>query len=240
MRSLVSVAFGDALFAQSPGPASNPRRRVGVSAGILAQILLSAAFPQSGADESGAPPNNFHTSLAAAPTLEKPPAPVRIRVYLASPLGFAESTRMFMAQRLVPQLTVLGLEIENPWDVPKQLANSITKAKAEKDLDTRHLAWRKVVRQLGSRNAQLIRNAQGVVAVLDGVDVDSGTAAEIGYATALGKWVIGYRGDYRRTGENEAAEVNLQVEYFILESGGTIAHSLEDLKEAVQKRTERP
>lgn len=56
----------------------------------------------------------------------------------------------------------------------------------------------------------------GVVAVLDGVDLDSGTTAEIGYATGPGKWVIGYRCDFRRTGEDVASQVNLRVEFFIV------------------------
>jgi len=51
--------------------------------------------------------------------------------------------------------------------------------------------------------------------VLDGTDVDSGTAAEIGYAAALGTPVVGLRTDLRVTGDNAATTVNLQVEYFL-------------------------
>jgi nucleoside 2-deoxyribosyltransferase len=93
-----------------------------------------------------------------------------------------------------------------------------------------------VIDLLGENNAQDIRKADGVVAVLDGVDVDSGTAAEIGYATALGKWVIGYRSDFRRTGEDETSEVNLQVEFFIRKSGGVIVHTLPELENELKKR----
>src|SRR4030095_14231926 len=42
-------------------------------------------------------------------------------------------------------------------------------------------------REIGANNRAAIDRADGVVAVLDGVDVDSGTAAEIGYAFARGK-----------------------------------------------------
>jgi nucleoside 2-deoxyribosyltransferase len=48
-----------------------------------------------------------------------------------------------------------------------------------------------------------------VVAVLDGVDVDSGTAWEIGYAYAKGKPVIGLRTDFRTLSDGV---VNLMVE----------------------------
>ena len=45
---------------------------------------------------------------------------------------------------------------------------------------------------------------------------------EIGYAAAIGTVVVGYRTDWRRAGDNEAAVVNLQLVYFIEASGGTI------------------
>ena len=71
------------------------------------------------------------------------------------------------------------------------------------------------------------------MAVLDGVDVDSGTAAEIGYAFARGKLIVGYRGDFRLSADNEGSVVNLQVEYFIRESGGTIVERYQDLADAL-------
>ena len=74
----------------------------------------------------------------------------------------------------------------------------------------------------------MIRAAAGVLAVLDGEDVDSGTAAEIGYAAALARPVVGVRTDLRITGDNEATLVNLQVEWFIIESGGRLTTSLDD------------
>jgi nucleoside 2-deoxyribosyltransferase len=52
-----------------------------------------------------------------------------------------------------------------------------------------------------------------VVAVLDGVDVDSGTAWEIGYAYAKGKPVVGLRTDFRDLSDGI---VNLMVEMAIV------------------------
>ena len=74
-----------------------------------------------------------------------------------------------------------------------------------------------------------IDGARGLVAILDGADVDSGTAAEIGYAFARGKLIVGYRGDSRVSADNEGGVINLQVEYFIRQSGGTIVSRYEDL-----------
>jgi nucleoside 2-deoxyribosyltransferase len=89
--------------------------------------------------------------------------------------------------------------------------------------------------QAARGNQQGIDRADAVVAVLDGVDVDSGTAAEIGYAFARGTPVIGYRGDVRPAGDNEGAVVNLQVEYFIRAGGGTIVTRLADVRKALAR-----
>jgi nucleoside 2-deoxyribosyltransferase len=82
-----------------------------------------------------------------------------------------------------------------------------------------------------------------MIAVLDGPDVDSGTAAEIGYAFARGKLVVGYRGDFRLSADNEGGIVNLQVEFFIRESGGDIVSVYTELERslaALTRRSARP
>ena len=157
-------------------------------------------------------------------------------VYVASPLGFAESTRCFMNKTLLPLIEATGVEVENPWDNTPQMNEQLREEKKIMDLKRRRAAWTGVVQSFGGSNAGEIAKADGIVAVLDGVDVDSGTAAEVGYATGLGKWVIGYRGDFRRTGEDETSEVNLQVEYFIAKNGGVVVHTLDDLKSAIEQR----
>ncbi len=67
-----------------------------------------------------------------------------------------------------------------------------------------------------------------VVAVLDGVDVDSGTAWEIGYAYAKGKPVIGLRTDFRSLSDGI---VNLMVEMAIV----ALARDEEELLEIIDK-----
>ena len=62
---------------------------------------------------------------------------------------------------------------------------------------------------VGERSRKMIESSDGVLAVLDGTDVDSGTASEIGYAFALGKKILGYRGDFRLMGDNPGSTVNL-------------------------------
>lgn len=57
---------------------------------------------------------------------------------------------------------------------------------------------------------QQVKNADVVMACLDGPDADSGTCAEVGYAYALGKPVIGYRTDFRGS---EIDGVNAMLRY---------------------------
>ena len=78
-----------------------------------------------------------------------------------------------------------------------------------------------------------MQECDGVIAVLDGPDVDSGTASEIGYTFALGKTILGYRGDFRLSSENEFGKVNIMVQYLIEKSGGKIVSSVEELKKEV-------
>lgn len=149
-----------------------------------------------------------------------------MKVYLASPLGFADSTRSFMIE-LVARLSQV-VEVLNPWD-DQRFAEDIKRAPAIIDPVKRRALFAKINNGLGAKNSESIRAAEGMVAVLDGVDVDSGTAAEIGYAFALGKRIYGLRTDFRLTGENEVSVVNLQVRYFIDQSGGTLVSTVDEL-----------
>jgi nucleoside 2-deoxyribosyltransferase len=100
--------------------------------------------------------------------------------------------------------------------------------------------------KIARANTDAIETCDIVFAVLDGADVDSGTAAEIGYAYARGKTILGYRGDFRLSADNEGSIVNLQVEYFIDRSGGFIISSITALRDglatvaAFRQRLETP
>jgi nucleoside 2-deoxyribosyltransferase len=157
---------------------------------------------------------------------------VRVRIYLASPLGFSEAGRHFHTTILVPFVQGLGYEVLDPWTLTDsrkiQAVQGMPYGPAKRE------AWRKLNLEMGETNRGAIDAARGVLAVLDGTDVDSGTAAEIGYAFARGKLIVGYRGDFRLSADNEGSIVNLQVEYFIRESGGTIVERYEDLASSLR------
>ncbi len=148
--------------------------------------------------------------------------------YLAGPYGFSEAGRSFYRELFVPLVCDAGFDVLDPWTLtpPALIEEASTLPYGEE----RRERWREVNRVIGENNARAIRDADIVVAVLDGPDVESGTAAEIGYGAALGKPVIGYRGDFRLAADNEGSMVNIQVEYFIHASGGSIAPTLDLLR----------
>ena len=149
-------------------------------------------------------------------------------IYIASPLGFSEVGRLFMHEKIFPIVKKVGLEIIDPWVLTPQEEIAATLS-LPYGLE-RQAAWRKMNKIIGANNVAGIDRSIGLLAVLDGVDVDSGTASEIGYAFAQGKRILGYRGDFRLAADNEGSIVNLQVEYFVRSNGGEIITQLNDLE----------
>jgi nucleoside 2-deoxyribosyltransferase len=127
-------------------------------------------------------------------------------VYVASALGFSAATRPYN-DTLLAALRDAGHVPHDPWSGPPPDGTAAGNAR------------------VAEANFAAIRDADAVLALLDGPDVDSGVAAEIGYAYALGKRVIGLRLDFRRSGDNDAAPVNLQVHHCL---AAPLATTLED------------
>jgi nucleoside 2-deoxyribosyltransferase len=140
------------------------------------------------------------------------------RCYVASPFGFTESGRHYYEGILLPQLATV-VEPIDPWALTA--AAEIERAKEAGQLAAMAL-------EIGRRNAAAIRECDLLLACLDGQEPDSGTVAELGFAAALGKLCFGLRSDLRQSGD-EGVAVNLQVETFVVDSGGVIARSLPEL-----------
>lgn len=154
-------------------------------------------------------------------------------LYIASSLGFSEAGNLFMHEKLFPLIKSLGYGIIDPWTLtPRKDIERVLKMPYSIE---RKNAWAKLNIVIGRNNVKGIDKSCGLIAVLDGTDVDSGTAAEIGYAAAQNKPVLAYRGDFRLSADNEGAIVNLQVAYFIHMTGGKIVTSLEDIKKYLPK-----
>ena len=157
----------------------------------------------------------------------------KLKIYLAGPLGFSEAGRVFHNDAVVPALRKLGHSVLDPFALAD--ARKITRVTRMPFGAKRRDTWKRLNVEIGSRNRRAIDESDLMFAILDGADVDSGTAAEIGYAFAHGKPVLGYRGDFRLSADNEGSTVNLQVEYFIRESGGEIIARLDEAKAALAR-----
>ena len=161
-----------------------------------------------------------------------------MNIYLAGPFGFSEAGRAFHDGTIVREIARLGHVPLDPWamhdtdpalDAEIKAAADMPYGRAKRDV------WRKLNARIGAKNQALLDACDMVFAVLDGSDVDSGTAAEIGYAFARAKPILGYRGDFRLSADNEGSIVNLQVEYFIRASGGDIVTAIADLGPALER-----
>lgn len=151
-------------------------------------------------------------------------------VYLAGPSGFTEPGRRWHADVLRPAVEAAGFDALDPWAAGADL---FAVALALADGPERMAALAHANREAARRNVDLIRRAAAVLALLDGTDVDSGTAAEIGFAAALTIPVVGLRTDIRICGDNAATTVNLQVEYFLESVCTDVAAAIAELRRVV-------
>lgn len=79
--------------------------------------------------------------------------------------------------------------------------------------------------QIFLANLQALSECDVMVAMLDGPQVDDGTAWEIGYFFLQSKKILGLRTDFHRAGETDISRVNLMIECSCL----AVAGSLEEL-----------
>ena len=85
------------------------------------------------------------------------------------------------------------------------------------------------VRQIFDNDRRGIDECQVVVANLNGIITDDGTAWELGYAFAKGKYLIGLHTDWRQRFAHEV--VNLMLECSL----DRMVHSLADLRVALRE-----
>jgi nucleoside 2-deoxyribosyltransferase len=113
---------------------------------------------------------------------------MRMKLYLAGPLFTTPERRWNEA--LAERLEAAGHEVYVPHLHPA--AERTATAIFHKDLEG--VDW-----------------ADGLVAMMDGADPDSGTCWECGYAYARGKPVVLFRGDLRGTGDEAGIPFNAMV-----------------------------
>jgi nucleoside 2-deoxyribosyltransferase len=147
-------------------------------------------------------------------------------VYLASPLGFSSEWKTYK-DKIKRRLNELGHTVFDPWDQP--FRPTIEEASTIEDWCARVAAFKAIATRIGKANEEMIRACDVVLGVLDGLELDSGTVSEIGFAAALGKKCYGLRTDFRNSGDFEGIPINLQVLYWIESSGGKLFRRISEI-----------
>lgn len=144
-------------------------------------------------------------------------------VYLAGPQVFDHPGRFYVEKKLKPAVEEAGCEPVFPLELgTEDEEEEIAAIAAQPPSPDRAESYHEWSRTIGQYNAEAVENEDIILANLDGPAVDPGTSAEATHASLLGKPVIGYRTDARQAGENTGVLVNLQLEHYIRESGGTL------------------
>ncbi len=149
-------------------------------------------------------------------------------VYLASPLGFSPEWKGYR-ERIKQRLIEVGCVVFDPW-AKTLFHGAIGKARAITDWPARIEAFRTIAQQIGKSNHDMILACDIVLGVLDGTEVDSGVASEIGFGAGSGKRCYGLRTDFRDCGDFVGIPVNLQVLYWIEESGGRLFRRIDEIR----------
>ena len=119
----------------------------------------------------------------------------RKTIYLANPYGFSEQQRALLLPQIVHALEALGLEVWEPFQRNNQV-----------DLSEPGWAYR-----IGQADYKDVREADGILAVVNGAPPDEGVMVELGMAIALGKPTFLFRDDFRRVTDSEEYPLNLML-----------------------------
>ena len=148
------------------------------------------------------------------------------RIYIAGPL-FSEHERKFLAEIAKTLATHLDLDPKNDIFLPHRDAGDMgVHGKGRTEVFSSDLGY--------------LNDATIIIALLDGPDVDSGTAVEMGYAYAQGKKIFGILTDWRRWSPlNEVENINNMI-WGVCGKGDSIYKKIdekfiEDLKKALGK-----
>ena len=133
------------------------------------------------------------------------------RVYLAAPL-YSEAERLYNAM-------VADLLRKNFFEVylPQDIGDDNPKREKKEHV------------RIYERNKQALQDTDIILAIIDGADVDSGTAWEMGYATALGIQVIAMRTDFRIAGYEELVNLMLEQSALVVKSKDALLNLLKSL-----------
>ncbi len=137
-----------------------------------------------------------------------------MRIYQAGPLFTEAEQQWHRAFRV--RLQAAEYEVIWPFELFSQE-------------DVKH--WGKEApRRIMEADRTALESCDVVVALLDGAQVDDGTAWEIGYAFARSIPIIGIRTDFRRGGDTDHSRINAMIEG----SCTQLVSSVDEVLEALQ------
>lgn len=139
-------------------------------------------------------------------------------VYVAGPL-FSQAEREFLEKMVDSLAQAAHLDPVNHFFLPHRDGGELGKGPTRT--------------QIFNLDINTLKQAEIVVALLDGQDVDSGTCIELGYAHALRKKIFGIITDFRSycTNDHEPQRPNLMV-WGVCEEGNTLFHDLPELSKS--------
>ena len=117
-------------------------------------------------------------------------------LYLASPYGFSPQQREGPLADLVAALEAVGVEVWEPFTIGEQ----------EGWIGDPGWAYR-----VGQGDRRLVKESDGIFAVVNGCPPDEGVMVELGMAIAWGKPTFLFRDDFRRCADSETYPLNLMV-----------------------------
>jgi len=133
---------------------------------------------------------------------------MRFKIYLSGPL-FSEAETLWTKKLKLLLENMLGDRVEVFW--PYEIAFDSAK-------------------NIFDSNLLALNECDLMVALLDGPQVDDGTAWEVGYFFARGGKILGLRTDFRKAGETKESTVNLMIERSCLSISKSPEMLLSDLK----------
>lgn len=120
---------------------------------------------------------------------------MRRTIYLASPYGFSSQWKRLLLPEFISALEDLGLDVWEPFARNAQV-------------DLAQPGWAYAVAQ---RDLQDVRDADALLAIVNGTPPDEGVMVELGAAIALGKPTFLFRDDFRRCTDSEHYPLNLML-----------------------------
>ena len=116
-------------------------------------------------------------------------------LYLASPYGFSEQSKIKLLPEFITKLESMGARVCEPFS-----RNS--------NLDLSLPGW---ANKVASSNLTDLRNSDGLFAIVNGTPPDEGVMVELGVAIALAKPTFLFRDDFRKCTDSDDYPLNLML-----------------------------